>query len=81
MIQSLAQCDNSVVKITQNRVFLAEYPLPEMELLKEDLGTSGKTLPRIPSPKNWNLGTSGKILPRIFPTELEFLVKDFGPLG
>ena len=39
-MQSLAQCDNNVVKITQNRVFLAKNILlpPEFELLMEELG-------------------------------------------
>ena len=37
VMQSLAQCDKNVVKITQNRVFLAKNtPTPILELLMED---------------------------------------------
>ena len=36
MIQSLAQCDKNIVKITQNRVFLVFHP-QELVLLTEEV--------------------------------------------
>ena len=49
---------------------LPKYPPPPMELLMEDLMTSGKSSPRIPpglEPLKEDLGTLGKGLPRIPP--------------